>query len=210
MEEYRIFDERYDDYEVSNYGNVRKRCVDAFKYMSGNINPTTGYKRVCISNNKTFYIHVIVAKVFIGERPDRHVIDHIDRNKLNNHISNLRYASYKQNKQNSDTFKGYIREKTLKEGRIRFVADIRTKEGRFKKTFDTREEAESWVENGDYSDAPKRGKQGDGCISETTYANGTPRFRAMTRHKGVLHTKTFTSKEEAQEWIYNKRSELYL
>ena len=46
-------------------------------------------------------IHHLVAEVFIGARPEGKVLDHIDRNKLNNHFSNLRYVTISENWHNS-------------------------------------------------------------------------------------------------------------
>ena len=44
----------------------------------------------------------MVAKLFIGDRPVDMVIDHIDRNKLNNNVTNLRYITNKENMFNCD------------------------------------------------------------------------------------------------------------
>ncbi len=50
----------------------------------------------------------MVAKVFLGERPEGKVIDHIDRNPLNNNVSNLRYISQIENMRNTDRYKEEI------------------------------------------------------------------------------------------------------
>lgn len=55
-----------------------------------------GYKTVDI-NRKKINVHIIVAEIFIGPRPIRKVINHIDGNKLNNSFLNLEYVSSKEN-----------------------------------------------------------------------------------------------------------------
>lgn len=49
-----------------------------------------------------FQIHRLVVEAFIGPRPDGTQIDHIDRNKLNNHKDNLRYIPGRMNLWNRD------------------------------------------------------------------------------------------------------------
>ena len=46
--------------------------------------------------SKTVKAHVLVAECWLGDRPAGYDIDHIDRNKTNNHYSNLRYATRKK------------------------------------------------------------------------------------------------------------------
>ena len=53
-------------------------------------------------NSKTVKAHVLVAECWLGDRPAGYDIDHIDRNKTNNHYSNLRYATRKENMDNSN------------------------------------------------------------------------------------------------------------
>jgi hypothetical protein len=48
---------------------------------------------------KGFYIHQLVAMTYLGHEPcgyDR-VVDHIDNDKLNNHVSNLQIISQREN-----------------------------------------------------------------------------------------------------------------
>ena len=58
-----------------------------------------GYLTVRVRHVRTT-VHRPVALAFLGERPEGMVIDHIDRDKTNNHISNLRYCSLSENSKN--------------------------------------------------------------------------------------------------------------
>ena len=63
--------------------------------LSQFLNPS-GYLRVKM-NSKSYEIHRIVAKFFIGERPEGLCVNHIDGNKLNNKPSNLEYITISEN-----------------------------------------------------------------------------------------------------------------
>lgn len=67
-----------------------------------------GYLRfnsVIEGKHKTILVHRLMAETFLGERPLNLVVDHIDRNKKNNQIQNLRYISFAGNFQNSQQHK---------------------------------------------------------------------------------------------------------
>lgn len=51
-------------------------------------------------NGSSNQVHNIIWELFNGPIPDKHLIDHIDRNKVNNKISNLRLATMQQNLMN--------------------------------------------------------------------------------------------------------------
>ena len=104
-EEYKIC---FENYEISNLGNCRKKKLNTgdYKEIKGSIN-SKGYKYFQVQRNgkrvnKLF--HHLVAKCFISERPNNLVIDHIDRNKLNNNVSNLRYITQDENMRNTDKY----------------------------------------------------------------------------------------------------------
>jgi len=52
--------------------------------------------------------HSLVCKCFIGEKPKGYITDHIDRDRLNNRIDNLRYCTYKENANNCGKFNSII------------------------------------------------------------------------------------------------------
>jgi hypothetical protein len=100
-------------YEISNFGNMRRKlCTGEYKTINGSIN-SNRYKCLQIQrDNKriNYKFHCLVAKAFIGDRPAGLVIDHIDRNSLNNNVNNLRYITQKENVCNSDRYKSHIKE----------------------------------------------------------------------------------------------------
>ena len=53
----------------------------------------------------TLLVHRLVASTFLGPAPEGLVVDHIDRDKTNNSIENLRYASHAINVRNANRHK---------------------------------------------------------------------------------------------------------
>jgi hypothetical protein len=58
-----------------------------------------GYCTVKLVNDdnevKTFFVHDLVAMSFIGPCPKGHKVHHIDGNKTNNYVKNLKYVKAK-------------------------------------------------------------------------------------------------------------------
>jgi hypothetical protein len=124
-------------YQVSNYGNVRSidRIVNAAynakKRLKGRVLVKTlsgsGYYKAILSKlgkSRNEEIHRLVAYHFLGPKQDeRFVVDHIDNNKLNNHIDNLQYISQRQNssknKFGTSKYTGVYWNKTEKKWHVR-------------------------------------------------------------------------------------------
>ena len=88
--------EGIDDYFVSEDGQIYTKKTNKIMACSSF---RGGYKSFCINQNKTSYkVHQMVAKAFIPNNdPTKQIVNHIDGNKLNNHVSNLEWVSLLQN-----------------------------------------------------------------------------------------------------------------
>lgn len=94
---------KYPDYFVSDMGQIKNRATGRIlKHRIKN----TGYPVVNLYNrkrSKTCTIHRLVALAFIpNPDPLCILVDHIDRDKLNNKASNLRWCTVSTNSRNQD------------------------------------------------------------------------------------------------------------
>lgn len=114
------FKTKYEGYYVSKTGvivsfrspaskNIKKRfnLNRKPKYLSYKVDKD-GYFEITMSVNKKRYckkVHQVIAETFLGECPFGYCVDHIDRNRQNNNLTNLRYLPWSLN---SDGQKGRI------------------------------------------------------------------------------------------------------
>jgi hypothetical protein len=97
-------------YEVSSLGRVRslerQQFVGACGWRGSYVRTwpsrimktklCRGYEQLTLSKDgseKSLYVHGLVAAAFIGSRPEGFQVAHGDGSRLNNSLSNLRYAS---------------------------------------------------------------------------------------------------------------------
>jgi hypothetical protein len=104
----------FENYEVSNKGNVRRiqcqiiykngvKCNYGIKYLKQE-NLKRGYKRVTLSSNDLklrFSVHRLVASAFIPNNLNKPCVNHIDGNPSNNDLSNLEWCTYSENEKHS-------------------------------------------------------------------------------------------------------------
>lgn len=86
-------------YSVDESGNVYGTRGLLKPRDSGYIGNGTCYQQVALYHDKkriNRYVHNLVAEHYIGAADGRQV-NHIDGNKLNNHVSNLEYVSCHEN-----------------------------------------------------------------------------------------------------------------
>ena len=88
----------YSDGSVESHG--RSSQGKSFGYDDGK-----GYRRLCVGF-KLLSVHGLIARAFIGPRPDNYDIDHINGDSSNNAPSNLRYVTHSQNLRGSRKITG--------------------------------------------------------------------------------------------------------
>ena len=95
-EEWRVI---YNDYEISNYGRLRR--TGQRKFLKGSVKE--GYVRISIrtkDGDQSKLVHRLVAEAFIPNPDNKEIVDHIDGNRSNNHVNNLRWVTAEENANN--------------------------------------------------------------------------------------------------------------
>ena len=128
-EDFRIISE-FTSYEVSNAGQVRRRetgkimklTEGAYGYLVLNL-----YKDGKPTQKK---VHNLVAEAFSTNPENKRTVDHIDANRKNNCITNLRFATHSENSRNmkrhadnSSVYKGVslYKRRNMWVARIKFI-----------------------------------------------------------------------------------------
>jgi hypothetical protein len=91
--------EGFEDYSVSDHGNVRNDQTG--RILKGKDN-RCGYLEVTLMKNKKRYykiIHRLSAEAFLLNPENEKCVDHIDNDRQNNNVINLRFATHSQNQQ---------------------------------------------------------------------------------------------------------------
>lgn len=142
-------------YEVSNYGDV----VSLNYRQTGKRHPLSiktgkdGYLRVTLCKKcicKSILVHRLVAEAFIPNPENKPFVDHIDTDRKNNCVSNLKWCNRKENANNPITLKRMgdnlrnlkriYREQISKKRKIK-VAQY-TLDGKLVKVWDSAKDAE--------------------------------------------------------------------
>ena len=103
--------EGYSNYTINENGQVWSKNRN--RIMKSRIND--GYLQIILCENgkkKAFSIHRLIALEFIPNPNNYPEVDHIDRNPLNNNLSNLRWADRSTQNENKNAY-GEIKHKLI-------------------------------------------------------------------------------------------------
>jgi hypothetical protein len=168
----------FGSYLVSNDGKVKRYEKELKPYI------LNGYHLVGLWENgkqKMYSVHRLVLTLFKCECPNGYECDHIDRNRINNYIDNLRWVTRYENNMNRCTTRTDILETDPKKRKAIIVKESDKK---------------------NYS---KKGhKKQNGMISVTK----NNRYQARVQINKINYTKTFDTKEEAEAFIDSKKNKL--
>ena len=98
METFRII-EGFENYSVSDHGNVKNNKTARIMKQTIQL----GYHSVALTTGATKFnrkVHILVLNAFLNNLENKPCVDHIDNDKSNNNISNLRWATHTENGRN--------------------------------------------------------------------------------------------------------------
>lgn len=99
-----IIDNKNTGWKVSNLG----RCMRRDGSITTGITTSDGYKQVRI-NYKTIRVHRLVGEYFIPNPENKPKIDHINTNRVDNRVDNLRWCTQKENVNNPVSKEKYLK-----------------------------------------------------------------------------------------------------
>ena len=120
------------EYQISSFGRVRRkkpRSDGSEFYPKISVHKATGYCRVTL-NGKKYYLHRLLAQAFVPNPEGKSFVDHVDGDKQNNSLRNLRWATSSENNRNvgrrannTSGFKGVCYDRTWRKWKAQIYKD---------------------------------------------------------------------------------------
>lgn len=98
------------------------KLFDATGRNIGTLDRSSGYRKI-LYNNERYMEHIIIWIIHFGSIPSGYVIDHINYNKSDNRIENLRLATRSESNQHRQYGKGYYYDKNRKKFIVKVKKD---------------------------------------------------------------------------------------
>lgn len=139
-----------DSYMVSNTGKIKsiKSNKEVFKRrISKSVGNKDGYIKCRLFKKgikpKQYYLHKLIAEVFIPNPESKPQVDHINGDSLDNNVYNLRWVTQKENNTNPNTRKAWFETKRKSSNKI-----YTTQDG---KSFKLLSECAKYINKNEYS-----------------------------------------------------------
>jgi hypothetical protein len=134
-------------YSAEEDGRIYSHRRGEGRYLKPALNKY-GYLIVVLCFNTirtTVKVHRLVALTYIPNTDNKYAVDHIDRDKTNNCVNNLRWATRSENRINTVVHsQNILKEKHIGLNRGYFIFTINRNGERFEKYFKTIEEAKKY------------------------------------------------------------------
>lgn len=86
------------DYHISTFGRIKSFKNGKIRIMKPFLQGDYLYIELCkFGVQKTFLVHVLVAKAFIPNPENKSEVNHLDGNKFNCHVDNLEWVTHSEN-----------------------------------------------------------------------------------------------------------------
>jgi len=129
----------FTDIEVDEFGTVHYRDYMGIEHEDRGVPNKRGYLMIKIRNNKYYYVHRLVARVFVENQAPTYftVVHHKDHDRSNNNASNLEWTTAQLN--NAQRIRMRLTKQTKTGYRVKFIFDGVVRN--WFKIFPTKEEA---------------------------------------------------------------------